>query len=135
MCYGFGMPLVTIETRRGLSAATKKDLFDGVHQALVECFKIPDRDRAQRMIEYAPEDFEIPADRGQRYSIVTLTVFSGRSLEAKRALYRAIVDRFEAAGISRQDVLIVLQEVPVENWGLRGGVAGCDIDFGFKIGV
>jgi phenylpyruvate tautomerase PptA (4-oxalocrotonate tautomerase family) len=129
------MPLVTIETRRGLPAGTKKALFDGVHRALVECFKIPDRDRAQRMIEYAPEDFEIPADRGERFSIVTLTVFAGRSLDAKRALYRNIVDRFEAAGVPRKDVFIVLQEVPVENWGLRGGVAGCDIDFGFKIGV
>jgi hypothetical protein len=34
-----------------------------------------------------------------------------------------------------KDVFIVLQEVPVENWGLRGGIAATDIDFGFKIEV
>ncbi len=127
------MPLVKIETRRGLAPATKKALLEGAHQALVECFKIPDHDRAQRFIEYAPEDFEIPGNRGERYTIVSLTVFAGRSLDAKRALYRSIADRFEAAGIPRTDVFIVLNEVPVENWGLRGGIAGCDVDFGFKI--
>jgi phenylpyruvate tautomerase PptA (4-oxalocrotonate tautomerase family) len=129
------MPIVTIETRRGLAPATKKALLDGAHQALVECFKIPDRDRTQKFIEYAPEDFEIPPERGEHYTIVTLTAFAGRSVDAKRALYRTIADRFEAAGLSRTDVFIVLNEVPVENWGLRGGIAGCDIDFGFKIGV
>jgi len=129
------MPLVTIETRRGLAPATKNTLLDGAHQALVDCFKIPDHDRAQRFIEYAPEDFEIPGNRGERFTIVTLTVFAGRSLDAKRALYRSIVGRFEAAGIPKTDVLVVLQEVPTENWGLRGGIAGCDIDIGFKIDV
>ncbi len=129
------MPLVTIETRRGLAPATKKALLDGAHRALVDCFKIPDHDRAQRFIEHAPEDFEIPGNRGERFTIVTLTVFAGRSLDAKRALYRSLVDSFEAAGIPRTDVLVVLQEVPSENWGLRGGIAGCDIDIGFKIGV
>jgi phenylpyruvate tautomerase PptA (4-oxalocrotonate tautomerase family) len=129
------MPIVTIETRRGLAPETKRALLDGAHQALVECFKIPDRDRTQKFIEYAPEDFEIPADRGERFTIVTLVVFAGRSLDAKRALYRGITDRFEAAGLPRTDVFIVLNEVPVENWGLRGGIAGCDVDFGFKIGV
>jgi phenylpyruvate tautomerase PptA (4-oxalocrotonate tautomerase family) len=129
------MPLVKIETRRGLAPATKKALLDGAHQALVECFKIPDHDRAQRFVEYGPEDFEIPGNRGERFAIVTLTVFAGRSVDTKRALYRNIVDRFETAGIPRTDVLVVLQEVPTENWGLRGGIAGCDIDIGFKINV
>jgi phenylpyruvate tautomerase PptA (4-oxalocrotonate tautomerase family) len=129
------MPIVTIETRRGLAPATKKALLDGAHQALVDCFKIPDRDRTQKFIEYAREDFEIPPERGEHHTIVTLVVFAGRSVDAKRALYRSIADRFEAAGIPRTDVFIVLNEVPVENWGLRGGIAGCDIDFGFKIGV
>lgn len=129
------MPLITIETRRGLAPATKKALLDGVHQALVDCFKIPDRDRTQRFIEYAPEDFETPPERGEHYTIVTVTAFAGRSLAAKRALYRAIADKFEAAGLPRTDVFIVLNEVPVENWGVRGGIAGCDVDFGFKIKV
>ena len=98
-------------------------------------FCIPDQDRQQCFVEYAPEDFEVPPGRGEHFMIVDITVFIGRSLNAKRNLYREIVERFAALGISRQDVFIVLRENPTENWGLRGGIAGCDIDFGFTINV
>src|SRR5437764_914109 len=98
------MPLVKIETRRGLPAETRRALLDGVHQALVDCFKIPDTDRHQRFVEYAAEDFEIPPGKGERFAIVELVVFPGRSLDAKRALYREICARFVAAGIPATDV-------------------------------
>src|SRR4051812_28753911 len=98
------MPLVTMETRRGLGPELKRGLFTGVHEALVECFRIPDHDRGQRLIEYDAEDFEIPPGRGPRFTIVTIVAFAGRSLDAKRALYRTIADRFEALGIPRLDV-------------------------------
>jgi hypothetical protein len=38
-------------------------------------------------------------------------------------------------GIPRDHVMIVLHEVPRENWGIRGGQAACDVDLGFKVGV
>ena len=129
------MPIVTIDARRGMPPELKRGLLDAVHAALVDCFKIPDHDRAQRFVEHAPEDFDIPPGRGERFSIVTVAAFAGRSLDAKRALYKTIAVAFEALGVPRRDVFIVLQEVPVENWGLRGGVAGCDIDFGFDLKV
>lgn len=31
--------------------------------------------------------------------------------------------------------MIVLHEVPSENWGIRGGQAACDVSLGFKIDV
>jgi phenylpyruvate tautomerase PptA (4-oxalocrotonate tautomerase family) len=129
------MPLVMIETRRGLPPETKRQMFDAVHAALMAAFKIPDGDRGQRLLEYAPQDFEIPPGRGERFTIVSIEAFAGRSLDAKRALYQEIVTRFEAAGIPKTDVFIVLKEVPVENWGLRGGIAACDLDLGFKVAV
>jgi len=36
-------------------------------------------------------------------------------------LYREIVGRLAAVGIPAGDILIVLREVPLENWGVRGG--------------
>jgi phenylpyruvate tautomerase PptA (4-oxalocrotonate tautomerase family) len=129
------MPLVMIETRRGLPPETKRRMFDAVHVALVNAFKIPDHDRTQRLVEYGPEDFEVPPGKGERYTIVTIEAFAGRSLDAKRALYREIVERLQETGIPKLDVLIVLKEIPTENWGLRGGVAGCDVDLGFSIRV
>ena len=129
------MPLVRLEARRGLDAETKLRLLDAVHAALMVAFGIPDRDRNQRFVEYAPEDFEIPAGRGERFIIVDIVAFAGRSIEAKRRLYQDVADRFHALGIPREDVFIVVHDNPKENWGLRGGIAGCDIDFGFKIDV
>jgi hypothetical protein len=31
--------------------------------------------------------------------------------------------------------MVVLREVPLEDGGLRGGQAGCDVDLGFEIKV
>lgn len=129
------MPLVQIETRRGLPPPTKAALLDAVHAALVTAFGIPDHDRVQRFVEHAPEDFEIPPGRGERFTLVTIEAFAGRSVEAKRELYRQIVERLEALGVPRLDVFIVLHDIPRESWGLRGGVAGCDLGFGFKLDV
>jgi phenylpyruvate tautomerase PptA (4-oxalocrotonate tautomerase family) len=129
------MPLVTIETRRGLPPGLKRGMLDAVHEALVASFRIPDHDRTQRVVEHAPEDFEVPPGRGPRYTLVTIAAFAGRSLDAKRALYKAIADRFEALGVPRLDVLVLLQEEPRENWGMRGGVAGCDVELGFDVKV
>ncbi len=108
---------------------------DAVHAALVNKFKIPDHDRNQRFVEYATEDFDLPQGRGERYCIIEITAFGGRSLDAKRALYRDIVDRFADVGIPREDVLILLQEQPSENWAFRGGQAACDLELGFKVEV
>ena len=54
---------------------------------------------------------------------------------AKRSLYQAIVTNLESFGIPRDHVKILLREVEKENWGIRGGQAGCDVDLGFKIDV
>jgi phosphomannomutase len=41
------MPLVQIDVLHGHSVAYRRAILDGVHVALVECFKIPDQDRHQ----------------------------------------------------------------------------------------
>ncbi|MGH3119275.1 MAG: tautomerase family protein, partial [Gaiellales bacterium] len=112
------MPLVQIEVLKGRSLPEKQALFDAVHEALVEALKIPDDDRVQRLIEHESEDFEAPSEA---YTIVRITMFPGRSLSAKRDLYRAIVKNLGQLGVPANDVFIVLQEPPLEDWGIRGG--------------
>jgi phenylpyruvate tautomerase PptA (4-oxalocrotonate tautomerase family) len=129
------VPLVKIETRRWMSREQKAQVFDATHAALVAAFKIPAHDRHQRLVEYAAEDFEIPPGRGERFLVIGVDGFAGRSLAAKRALYKEIVERLAPIGIPRQDVLVFLREVPLENWGVRGGQAACDVDLGFEVRV
>jgi phenylpyruvate tautomerase PptA (4-oxalocrotonate tautomerase family) len=62
-------------------------------------------------------------------------IFAGRTLEAKRSLYRGIVENLESLGIPRDHVKILLREIPREDWGIRGGQAGSDIDLGFDAEV
>lgn len=126
------MPLVQMEVVKGRSSSEKKALFDAVHEALVDAFKIPDDDRVQRLVEYEKDDFDAPS---ASLTIVTITMFPGRSAAAKRDLYKSITDRFEGLGIPAMDVMIVLDERPLEDWGIRGGQAASDIDLGFDLEV
>jgi phenylpyruvate tautomerase PptA (4-oxalocrotonate tautomerase family) len=129
------MPLATVETRRWMNRETKKAVLDAVHASLVAAFKIPDHDRHQRVLEYEPEDFEISPGKGERFTVVTVVAFAGRSVEAKRALYREISSRLIPLGVPEGDLMIVVNDLPLENWGIRGGQAACDIDLGFKVKV
>lgn len=110
---------------------------DAVHASLVSAFKIPEEDRYVRLVSYEPHRMVNGLDAGQQdyYTRVTIDCFSGRSLEAKRNLYREIVERLEAVGIPRDGVSILLRENPPENWGLNGGQAASDYDLGFDINV
>ncbi len=129
------MPLVTIETREGRSEEARRALLDAVHDALVEAFEIPEDDRQQRIVEYPPENFETPPGKTNNHLLVTIDAFAGRSPDAKRRLYAGIVRRLEPLGIEPVDVLIVLNEIPLENWGIRGGLMAADVDLGFAVDV
>lgn len=66
---------------------------------------------------------------------MSIDAFAGRSVDAKRALYREIVEALEPLGIPRDHVSVVLRDVPTGNWGVRGGQAACDVELGFEIEV
>jgi phenylpyruvate tautomerase PptA (4-oxalocrotonate tautomerase family) len=110
---------------------------EAVHAALVEAFRIPVTDRTVRLIVHQPHRMMYFPGLAQPelFTQVSIDAFAGRSLDAKRALYQAIVSRLEALGIPRSHVKVLLRELPKENWGIRGGQAACDVDLGFKVEV
>jgi phenylpyruvate tautomerase PptA (4-oxalocrotonate tautomerase family) len=129
------MPDVLIEVRGNWVGDRKAQFIEAVHAALVEAIKIPRGDKVLRFVSHAAEDFIIPSGFGDRFTRIEIVMFAGRSLDAKRKLYKAIVRNLESFGVPAKDVKIALMEVPPENWGVRGGFAGCDIDLGFEIQV
>ena len=131
------MPSSTIEVRTSYPKEKEIALLNAVHDALVLAFKIPDHDRNIRLVVHESHRFACPPDRSrpEAYTIVTVDAFAGRSLDAKRLLYRSIVENLGVLGIPPDHVLILLHELPRENWGVRGGQAACDVDPGFKIEV
>jgi phenylpyruvate tautomerase PptA (4-oxalocrotonate tautomerase family) len=129
------MPLVRIEILEGRPAPERKRLLQAVHDALIEAFGIPEDDRTQRLIEHDPDNFEIPPGHSENYTLVEITAFRGRSPTAKRALYKAIIRNMGEEGVPADDVLIVLHEPSMENWGIRGGRSADEVDLGFRVDV
>lgn len=131
------MPSVLIEVRQTYPREVEQAIIDAVHNALKESFLIPAHDRTIRLIAHEPHRFACPPDRAKPecYTHISIDCFAGRSLDAKRRLYRSIVDKLQAFGIPSDHVLILLREIPREDWGIRGGQAACDVDLGFKTDV
>lgn len=129
------MPLVKIEIIKGKSQEYKQALLDGIHDALVEAFKIPEDDRIQRLYELDRENFEA-CGKSDHFTLIEIIAFPGRSLDAKRKLYQAIVRNLGGKpGIPALDIFIVLHEPPLDNWGIRGGQAASDAPPAFKLDV
>lgn len=130
------MPIVKITIRKGKSTEYKKALLGGVHEALVQSFKIPEHDRFQMLYELDKDCFEAPSSKTDNVTVIEMTVFKGRSNEAKKQLYKSIVDNLaKNPGIKGDDIMIVLHEPPLENWGIRGGKLASEVKLGFKIDV
>lgn len=129
------MPLAKIEVRKKWSPEQTQAIIEAIYLAQRESLQVPEDDRQIRLIEYAPEHFHVPPGRSENFTLVEITLFAGRSIDAKRSLYQAIVKNLGMVGIAPTDVFIVLNEVALENWGIRGGIPASDVDLGFKVNV
>lgn len=127
------MPLIKVHIRDGKTKEHKKALLDGIHNALVSAFKIPEKDRTMLLTEYDAEHFD---GRDENFTIVEITAFAGRSKDAKRQLYKEIVENVtKTTALNPTDIFIIVNDIPKDNWGIRGGQMASEVDLGFKIDV
>ena len=110
-------------------------VIEAVQAALLSSLKLPDYDRDVVLDVYEADTRIVPTGRSGRYTCIEIKMFSGRSIDAKRLLYRTLVANLSEMGVPANEIKIVLVEVPAENWGLRGGLPASEIDLGFKIDV
>ncbi len=61
-------------------------------QLLSSLFKIPVYDRNIRIEEYRRENYLLPPEKSEKYILVEITAFAGRTLDAKRLLYKNITE-------------------------------------------
>ena len=128
------MPSTRLETRAGWIGDRHAALIAAVQRALVEGIRLPAEDRDIRILEYPAHAFAPPASKGVAYTIIEISMFTGRSVDAKRRLYAALVREFAGFDVPASDVKVVVHDVPRENWGL-GGKSAVDIELGFKVEV
>lgn len=95
----------------------------------------PPEKRFHRFIGLDPDDFVYPEDRGSDYTIIEVSLFEGRSEDARRSLIREIFSRLESeAGIPPHSVEITITETPRVNWGIRGRNAA-DLALDYRVEV
>ena len=128
------MPIVHIHLTDTWSATQARGISDAVHDTLVDAFKIPEHDYIHRVHRCDKDEFVLAPSKSDKYVVVEMTVFPGRSPEAKAKLYKGIQNRLAAFGVGSNDLLIALHELPLENWGLRGA-RGDQVTLGFETKV
>jgi phenylpyruvate tautomerase PptA (4-oxalocrotonate tautomerase family) len=130
------MPSVLIEVRRQYSVHQESELIEAVHRALRTAFSIPANDRNLRLVVHEPHRFVCAAGEDEEYfTQITIDAFPGRSLDAKRNVYRTIIDNLKQFGIPAHQITVLIRENTRENWGIRGGQAACDVELGFNVSV
>ncbi|MFO7166781.1 MAG: tautomerase family protein [Chloroflexota bacterium] len=113
----------------------RQRLSDVIHACAVEALKLPAGKRFHRFFPLAAEDFVYPDDRSERYTIIEISMFEGRSVEAKKQLVRLLFERLQQElGIAPGDVEITIFETPRHNWGIRG-LPGDELELGYRVAV
>lgn len=115
------MPLVRIDIIKGKSVEYKKTMLDAVHVALMNSIQIEEWDRFQRLYEIDEEFFERSEGKTDKFTMIEITMFPGRTKEQKAKIFEEIVkELYDRLEIQATDIFIVLNEPPNENWGLAG---------------
>ena len=108
-------------------------LSDTLHAAAVEVLGLPATKRFHRFFPMSAEDFPTPEGRSERYTIVEVLMFTGRTVATKKAFYRRLYRDFEEhLGIQAIDLEIAIVETPRHDWGIRGR-AGDELALSYRV--
>jgi phenylpyruvate tautomerase PptA (4-oxalocrotonate tautomerase family) len=123
------MPFVRIDLKQGKSPDYRATIGEVVYDAMVEALGVPKNDRFQVIAEHPAESFifdpsYLGIQRTKDCIFIQVTLNDGRSVEQKRAFYKAIADGLhERLKLRREDAFINLVEVKKENWSFGNGEA------------
>ena len=113
----------------------KVRLSDVIHSCMVDALGLPVDKRFHRFIALASSDFVFPEDRTERYTIIEVSLFEGRSVDRKKQLIRLLFERIHReCSIAPQDIEITLTETPRSNWGIRGLPAD-ELSLSYTVGI
>lgn len=116
-------------------ASIRQNLSDVLHSCVVDALQFPADKRFHRFILLDAEDFYFPDSRSEKYTIIEISMFEGRTVEAKKTLIQMIFERFESElNIQENDIEITIFETPRHNWGIRGK-SGDELGLSYKVDV
>ena len=122
------MPLIRINLSKDTSTQQLSAISDVIYDALTSIASVPQHDKFQIITRHAADELVYPQEGylGINYTpgivFIQITWSTGRSIEVKRALYKAIAQGIHLkAGLRIEDVWINLVEVVPENWSFGNG--------------
>lgn len=130
------MPQAKIFGLRETLVPVREQVSQAVNEAISDAFKFPSERKLQRFFPMDREDFRFPAhERSERYLIIEILTFEGRSVDTLKDLVRQIVRRVgESTGIEPRDIDVIIQQQPRHSWGLMGE-NGDEIGLTYKVNV
>jgi phenylpyruvate tautomerase PptA (4-oxalocrotonate tautomerase family) len=113
----------------------KSRLSDTIHSCVVDALQFPADKRAHRFFSMEQSDFYYPNSASAKYTIIEISMFEGRSIEAKKNLIRLLFDRIgQQCDRLPNEIEVTITETPRHNWGFRGK-PGDEIGLPYKVEV
>jgi hypothetical protein len=122
------MPLVRIDFNRTQDPQRTRAVADAVHEAIVEVYGIPARDRFQIVTRHEPGEI-IAQDAGLGFErsddVVMIQVFTqaGRDTPTKQTLYSTLAANLAEQGVAGEDVFLGYFENTAADWTFGFGRA------------
>ncbi|HWJ77743.1 MAG TPA: tautomerase family protein [Niallia sp.] len=113
----------------------KETLSNVIHSCMVEALEFPTEKKFHRFFPMDKEDFYFASGKTEAYTIIEISMFEGRTVEAKKQLIKLLFERINSTlNITHQDVEITIFETPKHNWGIRG-LPGDELALNYKVNI
>jgi 4-oxalocrotonate tautomerase len=122
------MPIIHVAMRAGKPPAYRQAIFDSLYGAMRDALGVPEGDQFMTISEHEAANFRygdaFGITRSDDLIYIQITVFSTRTAQEKKALFRRIADLLgESPGVPPEDVFVTVLDAPKENWSVGHGLA------------
>jgi len=115
------MPLVKIEIIKGKSQEYKNTLFESVFEGFSNALSVPREHLYSRVYELEEGNYEARPGRTDKYTVLEISMLPRNDALLKKSLIEEITRSLgEALAIAPEEVFIIINDPPLENWGHRG---------------
>lgn len=113
----------------------KETLSNVIHSCVIDALEYPSDKRFHRFFSMNNEDFYFASKRTEAYTVIEISIFEGRTVDAKKRLIKLLFERINSElNISPQDIEITIFETPKHNWGIRG-LPGDELTLNYNVNV